>query len=148
MKCIWSDTLHKLVTSADSGHAGLRSGACPVTQEGPAAYCGDAEKGTGFGAGAPAAFHLASTRPVTDGSASSQQCGCGGEVDLDLSALKNIYLDRAERYDLQCRAEAFNIFNHPQFGPPDMALGDGTTGVVSTQLNNPGELQFALKLLF
>lgn len=97
MKCIWSDTLHKLVTSADSGHAGLRSGACPVTQEGPAAYCGDAEKGTGFGAGAPAAFHLGSTRPVTDGSASSQQCGCGGEVDLDLSALKNIYLDRAER---------------------------------------------------
>ena len=32
--------------------------------------------------------------------------------------------------------------------PPDTALGDNTTGVISSQVNAPRELQFALKLLF
>ena len=69
-----------------------------------------------------------------------------GLVDVDLSGVKNTVL--FEGITLQFRAEAFNLFNHPQFGPPDTALGDGTTGVISTQVNNPRELQFALKLLF
>lgn len=70
-----------------------------------------------------------------------------GMVDLDLSGVKNTPLF-GDRWNLEFRAEAFNIFNHPQFGPPDTALGDGTTGVVSSQVNNPRELQFALKLIF
>jgi Carboxypeptidase regulatory-like domain len=69
-----------------------------------------------------------------------------GLVDVDLSGVKNTAL--FEGITLQFRAEAFNLFNHPQFGPPDTALGDGTTGVISTQVNSPRELQFALKLLF
>ena len=69
-----------------------------------------------------------------------------GLVDVDLSGVKNTAL--FEGITLQFRAEAFNLFNHPQFGPPDTALGDGTTGVISSQVNNPRELQFALKLLF
>ena len=69
-----------------------------------------------------------------------------GLVDLDLSGIKNTRI--GDRLNVQFRAEAFNIFNHPQFGPPDTALGDGTTGVISSQVNNPRELQFALKLLF
>lgn len=69
-----------------------------------------------------------------------------GLVDLDLSGIKNTRL--IEGWTLQFRAEAFNIFNHPQFGPPDTALGDGTTGVINSQVNAPRELQFALKLLF
>ncbi len=69
-----------------------------------------------------------------------------GLVDLDLSGVKNTAL--FEGMTLQFRAEAFNIFNHPQFGPPDTALGDGTTGTISSQVNAPRELQFALKLLF
>jgi hypothetical protein len=70
-----------------------------------------------------------------------------GEVDLDLSGVKNTSFYH-DRYNVQFRAEAFNLFNHPQFGPPDTALGDGTTGIVSSQVNNPRELQFALKILF
>jgi hypothetical protein len=70
-----------------------------------------------------------------------------GWVDLDLSGVKNTrFFD--DRLTVQFRAEAFNILNHPQFGPPDTNLGDGTTGIVSQQLNNPRELQFALKALF
>lgn len=69
-----------------------------------------------------------------------------GLIDLDLSGVKNTHL--AEGMTLQFRAEAFNLFNHPQFGPPDTSLGDGTTGTITTQVNNPRELQFALKLLF
>jgi hypothetical protein len=65
---------------------------------------------------------------------------------MDLSALKNTHL--SERWVVQFRAEAFNLFNHPQFGPPDTALGDGTTGVISNQVNAPRELQFAVKILF
>jgi hypothetical protein len=70
-----------------------------------------------------------------------------GLVDLDLSGIKNTrFFD--DRYNLQFRAEAFNLFNHPQFGPPDTNLGDGSTGTISSQVNNPRELQFALKLIF
>jgi hypothetical protein len=70
-----------------------------------------------------------------------------GWVDLDLSGIKNTrFFDG--RLNVQFRAEAFNILNHPQFGPPDTNLGDGTTGIVSQQVNNPRELQFALKVLF
>lgn len=69
-----------------------------------------------------------------------------GWVDCDLSGIKNTHL--TERVNVQFRAEAFNILNHPQFGPPDTSLGDGTTGIVSTQINNPRELQFAMKVIF
>lgn len=69
-----------------------------------------------------------------------------GLIDLDLSGVKNTPL--TDGMTLQFRAEAFNLFNHPQFGPPDTALGDGATGTISTQVNNPRELQVALKLIF
>jgi hypothetical protein len=50
--------------------------------------------------------------------------------------------------NLQFRADAFNLFNRTQFAPPDTALGENTIGVISSQVNAPRELQFALKLLF
>ena len=69
-----------------------------------------------------------------------------GLVNLDLSGIKNTKI--SDRLNVQFRAEAFNLFNHPQFGPPDTALGDNTTGTISSQANAPRELQFAVKLLF
>jgi hypothetical protein len=53
-----------------------------------------------------------------------------------------------EGWKVQFRAEAFNLFNRPQFGAPDTVLGDGTTGVISTQANLPREIQLAIKLEF
>ena len=66
-----------------------------------------------------------------------------------------------ERLKLQFRAEAFNIFNHPNFGQIDQFFGQkrfgqaigtlaGTLGVLSPlyQTGGPRSMQFALKLVF
>ena len=53
-----------------------------------------------------------------------------------------------ERMRLEFRTEFFNLFNHPQFGPPSTAFGSSTFGQVTSQENNPRLIQFALKLAF
>lgn len=71
------------------------------------------------------------------------------------------------RLVLQFRAEAFNVLNHPNFGPPQSGIGTGSFGVSTQtlaeslggnvgsgafnalyQLGGPRSLQFALKLQF
>jgi hypothetical protein len=46
------------------------------------------------------------------------------------------------------RAEAFNIFNHPQFQGPDVTVGASDYGMITSTVNNPRQLQLALKLYF
>jgi hypothetical protein len=66
-----------------------------------------------------------------------------------------------ERAMLQFRAEAFNLFNHPNFGEIDSIVGDPTFGEVIASLANSGgvlspiyqsggarSMQFALRLTF
>jgi Carboxypeptidase regulatory-like domain/TonB-dependent Receptor Plug Domain/TonB dependent receptor len=66
-----------------------------------------------------------------------------------------------ERLKLQFRAEAFNVFNHPNFGQIDPFFGDATFGQAQHslaqslgglsplyQMGGPRSLQFALKLVF
>jgi hypothetical protein len=53
-----------------------------------------------------------------------------------------------DRLSAEFRAEAFNAFNRVEFGLPDSTEGDGTTGQITSQANNPRTLQLALKLVF
>jgi hypothetical protein len=52
-----------------------------------------------------------------------------------------------EGMNLEFRAEAFNAFNHAQFGQPDGNVNSGTFGIISTA-NSPRIMQLSLKLLF
>jgi hypothetical protein len=69
-----------------------------------------------------------------------------GLANTDFSAFKEF--GAAERLKLQFRAEAFNVFNHVEFGNPDTGVTDTTFGVISSQANSPRQLQFGLKALF
>lgn len=47
---------------------------------------------------------------------------------------------------LEFRAEAYNAFNHPQFGGLNSTVDSGAFGVLSQQVNSPRQVQLALKL--
>jgi hypothetical protein len=84
---------------------------------------------------------------------------------VDFATKKNFYF--SERKYLQFRFEAFNFFNHPNFGDPANGLNPNiTTGIFPGPTGAPGtganfgritstkagidmrQLQFALKLVF
>ena len=50
------------------------------------------------------------------------------------------------RFRLQFRADAFNLFNTPQFGFPNANIGSPTAGRITSTIADNRSLQFALKL--
>ena len=80
-----------------------------------------------------------------------------GTTNLDFSVFKNQSIKRiSESFNVQFRAEFFNVMNHANFAVPSIALFrtdifDGTgalspTGGVLNSTSTPGrEIQFALK---
>jgi hypothetical protein len=72
-----------------------------------------------------------------------------GFVNTDFSLIKHFALGFVEGARLDFRAEAFNLFNHPQFGSPNADFNSQNTfGVVNSTVNNPRLFQLALKLAF
>jgi hypothetical protein len=71
-----------------------------------------------------------------------------GLANTDFSVFKQFH--PVERLKAEFRAEAFNVFNHENFGAPDTGVTDTTFGVINSSQSgtNPRQLQFALKLLF
>ena len=63
----------------------------------------------------------------------------------DLSLFKNNYF--GERYNLQFRAEFFNILNNVNFGRPGALINGANFGVV-TSAGSAREIQLALRLAF
>jgi hypothetical protein len=56
-----------------------------------------------------------------------------------------------ERFNLEFRAEAFNLFNRVQFGNPNTTANTAagnTFGIISSQLNTPRPIQLALRLMY
>lgn len=82
-----------------------------------------------------------------------------GLSSLDFSAFKNNYISRiSETFNVQFRAEIFNILNHANFGPPGTtnqtffdASGNvtGAAGVItSPTVTTSRQVQFALKFIW
>lgn len=73
-----------------------------------------------------------------------------GFYQWDMSLFRNFHV--YERFSLQARAEATNLFNHPNLGNPGTVLGSQNFGVISDTGTNPGnpmrQLQLGLRLLF
>jgi hypothetical protein len=66
--------------------------------------------------------------------------------NLDFSLFKTFRITERIRADL--RGEAFNLTNTPLFGNPGTVLNSATFGVVTSQENNPRQVQLGLKILF
>jgi hypothetical protein len=63
-------------------------------------------------------------------------------LDVSLSRVFPI----GSRFRLQFRADAFNLFNTPQFGFPNQNIGSPTAGRITTTIADNRSMQFALKL--
>jgi len=81
-----------------------------------------------------------------------------GVASLDFSLFKNMPIKRiSERFNIQFRAEIFNILNHANFAPPttpdNTDIFDGTgaigaPGLLSRTTTTAREIQLALKVTF
>jgi outer membrane receptor protein involved in Fe transport len=82
-----------------------------------------------------------------------------GLTSLDFSVFKNNYVKRiSERFNVQFRAEIFNILNHANFAPPptpnNTDIFDGTgslspvAGLLTRTTTTAREIQFAVKVVF
>jgi hypothetical protein len=69
-----------------------------------------------------------------------------GQNNFDFALFKTTHI--TETVNVQFRAEIFNLFNRVQFGPPGIQVGNSSFGVVSSQVNQPRQIQFALRLTF
>jgi hypothetical protein len=62
-------------------------------------------------------------------------------VDVSLSRVFPI-----KAFRLQFRADAFNLFNTPQFGFPNASIGNPSAGRITSTIGDNRSMQFALKL--
>ncbi len=107
----------------------------------------------------PAAFSVPAKG--TFGDAPRDAARGPGAWQIDIGAAKHIPLN--DRLQLEFRAEFFNIFNHPQYGPPQATYGASGFGSIITGINTstvnsstltpagtgtPREIQFALRFAF
>jgi Carboxypeptidase regulatory-like domain len=69
-----------------------------------------------------------------------------GVDNFDFAVFKRTTL--FERASVEFRAEFFNLFNHPQFGPPNGTETSSTFGAVTNTVNLPRLVQFGLKFEF
>jgi hypothetical protein len=72
-----------------------------------------------------------------------------GVVNFDFAVFKRTAI--TERMNIEFRTEFFNLFNHPQFGPPNGTCcsdNNKNFGVVTNTVNLPRLIQFGLKFAF
>jgi hypothetical protein len=86
--------------------------------------------------------------PFTNGNVSRTLADVRGPSfrNTDLSLIKNTAIN--ERFNLQFRAEYFNVFNRPNLDLPNIAFGSGQFGSILGTVGLPRVGQLALKLNF
>jgi hypothetical protein len=81
----------------------------------------------------------------TIGTARRGQLRAPGDSNMDFSLFKDFAFK--ERARVQLRGESFNLFNHPNLGPPNTTVTSPNFGRITTALD-PRILQLALKVIF
>jgi hypothetical protein len=82
-----------------------------------------------------------------------------GTSNLDFSVFKNNYVKRiSENFNVQFRAEFFNILNHANFAPPvtpdntdifdSTGAPTGAAGLLTSTATDSRQIQFALKVIW
>lgn len=106
---------------------------------------------------APGSENGAPANRFLRGNASRNVITGPGLSSLDVSVFKNNYIKRlGENFNVQLRAEAFNVLNHTNFAPPsnnNQQIYDGNlkptgAGVLQSTAASSRQLQFAAKVVF
>jgi hypothetical protein len=82
-----------------------------------------------------------------------------GTTEVDFSVFKNNYIRKiSENFNVQFRAEMFNVLNHANFAPPitpdntdifdATGTATGVAGVLTRTSTTAREIQFAIKVIF
>ena len=82
-----------------------------------------------------------------------------GTTEVDFSVFKNNYIRKiSENFNVQLRAEMFNVFNHANFAPPvtpdntdvfdASGAPTGVAGLLTRTSTTAREIQFAIKVIF
>jgi hypothetical protein len=100
----------------------------------------------------PAAFAIPALAPGQTfaheyGNAGRNSLRGPAQYNVDFSVFKNFKL--RETLNMEFRAEAFNLFNTPQFGDPYSVVDSpGLSGSISGTVHEPRQIQFALLFKF
>lgn len=89
---------------------------------------------------------FAAPRQFSFGSAGRNILRADSVQNFDLSLFREDSI--TERFKLQFRGEAFNVFNHPAFGIPQTVFTSPQFGQVSGTTSTARQIQLGLKLLF
>jgi hypothetical protein len=89
---------------------------------------------------------FATPAPYTYGNCGRDILFGPGRTNFDQSLFKDFRF--FEKLTMQFRAEAFNIFNHPQFGQPNATVPTAAAGTITSIVGNPRELQVSARFVF
>ncbi len=84
--------------------------------------------------------------PGTYGTEGTNVLRADGLQQVNFSMFKNFKV--GERYNLQFEGDFQNLFNHPNYGFPDLTVGDPAMGAVTTATVNARIIQLGLKFSF
>ena len=110
----------------------------PIASGGQSGSCG---KGNNYLSGAPclsaAAFFNGATASTYPGLSAQTRNQFRGPhyFNTDIAFFRDFQF--MERFKLSAGLQAFNVFNHSNFGLPDAALGDATFGQISGTAQTP-----------